>query len=67
MTEQLHPIRRWRKDNGVTLATLASEVDVTPSHLSEVERGLSKVSLRLASRLSRATKVSLEEIAEAAE
>jgi transcriptional regulator with XRE-family HTH domain len=67
--DDTHPLRRWRKENDVTLAALASEVGVTPSHLSEIERGLNGVSLALSKRLSKATKggVSLDEIAEATE
>lgn len=70
MTEPLlHPLRRWRKVNGVTLASLASEVGVTPSHLSEVERGRNGASVDLLKRLAKATggEVGLDEMAEAAE
>lgn len=69
MTDWMHPLRRWRKLKGVTLAALASEVEVTPSHLSEIERGKNGASLGLLKRLAKAThgEVSLDEIAEAAE
>ena len=55
MEDDLHPLRRWRKEKGVTLATLAETVGVSPSHLSEIERSLDSPSLGLASRLSLAT------------
>lgn len=56
--ERIHPLRRWRLKNGVTLADLAGRegVDVTPSHLSEVERGLNTLSLDLAAELCRAAR-----------
>lgn len=55
--ERVHPLRRWRLRNGVTLEKLASRkgVGVSPSHLSEIERGLNSPSLDLAASLSRAT------------
>lgn len=52
---QDHALRVWRKEKGVTLAALASVVGVSPSHLSEVERGLNNPSLELAAKLSEAT------------
>lgn len=50
-----HPLRQWRDDHEVTLATLAGAVGVTPSHISEIERRLNTPSLDLAAKLSRAT------------
>lgn len=50
-----HPLRLWRTEHGVTLATLADRVGVTASHLSEVERDLDTPSLDLATKLSRET------------
>lgn len=69
MSIWIHPLRRWRKENGVTLASLASEVGVTPSHLSEVERGRNGASVDLLKRLAKATggDVGLSEMAEAVE
>jgi transcriptional regulator with XRE-family HTH domain len=68
-----HPLRRWRKDRDVTLAALAGKVGVTPSHLSEIERGSNTPSLELAAKLSQATTdeaghvvVPIEQIADAA-
>lgn len=69
MTASEHPLRQWRRKAGVTLATLAGEVGVTPSHLSEIERGLNGASVALLKRLSKATRgeVGLDEFMEAAE
>lgn len=50
-----HPLRLWRKASNVTLTALAGKVGVTPSHLSEIERGSNTPSLDLAAKLSRAT------------
>ena len=55
-----HPLRTWRKANGKTLADVAEDVSVTPSHLSEIERGLNEPSLALAARLSKATDIPLD-------
>jgi len=56
----LHPLREWRKEHDKTLATLAGGVGVTPSHLSEIERGLNDPSLALASKLSKATGIPID-------
>ena len=53
--ENTHPLRLWRDRNDVTLAALATDVEVTPSHLSEIERGLNRPSIELAARLVRAS------------
>jgi transcriptional regulator with XRE-family HTH domain len=57
-----HPVRRWRKDNGKTLSALAGKVGVTPSHLSEIERGLNHPSLDLTAKLKAETGLPAEEI-----
>ena len=69
MNETVHPLRRWRKANGVTLTMLASMVGVTPSHLSDFERGRNGASMALLKRLHQATdgQVEIAEIVEAAE
>jgi transcriptional regulator with XRE-family HTH domain len=54
-----HALRLWRKENGVTLTTLASRVGVTPSHLSEVENRRNMPSIELAAKLSRETQGSV--------
>ena len=57
MDECNHPLRRWRRNKGLNLKQVADSegVGVSPSHLSEIERGRNKPSLDLAVRLSRAT------------
>lgn len=52
-----HPLRRWRQSKELTLQQLIelAGVDVSPSHISEIERGNNKPSLDLAAKLSRAT------------
>lgn len=56
-----HPIRAWRKSQEpkVTLAKLAEAVGVTPSHLSEIEKGNNQPSLALASKLSTQTGIDI--------
>lgn len=53
--EPVHPLRQWRKETKATLADLARDVEVTPSHLSEIERGRNEPSLALAAKLSKRT------------
>jgi transcriptional regulator with XRE-family HTH domain len=62
MTATNHPVRRWRKDNGKTLSALAGKVGVTPSHLSEIERGLNKPSNDLTAKLKAETGLPAEKI-----
>lgn len=68
MDKPVHPLRRWRREKGLRLAQVAEfeGVGVSPSHLSEIERGNNKPSLDLAARLSKATggEVKLEEFVE---
>jgi len=45
----------------MTLTKLAESVGVAPSHLSQIETGLRSPSLDLAAKLSRITKIPLEE------
>lgn len=52
MQADSHPFRAWRKENGLSLAAVAAKAGTTASHLSEIERGLDRPSLRLAARLS---------------
>jgi transcriptional regulator with XRE-family HTH domain len=67
MVDTDHPLRLWRQSKQVTLAQLADTLDVSTSHLSEIERGRNKPSLKLAMRLSQATdgEVSVEEFVRA--
>ncbi len=65
--DQVHPLREWRKANDKTLASLAGDVAVTPSHLSEIERGLNDPSLALAARLSKASGIPIDKFVKQAE
>ncbi len=55
-----HALRRWRKENKVTLSTLAGRMAVSASHLSEIECGRNGPSLELAAKLSRETLIPLD-------
>lgn len=60
--KDVHPVRERRKARDLTLEQLASEMKVTASHLSEIERGVNAPSLSLAGRLSRYLDVPMEQI-----
>ena len=60
MEQAVHPLREWRKANKKTLVNVAKVVLVTPSHLSEIERGVNEPSLALAARLSDATDIPID-------
>ncbi len=49
--DELHPLRRWRAENEVTLDSLSKDLGVFASHLSQVERGLRGVSMELAFKI----------------
>ena len=55
-------LRRWRKDNGHTLGSLAGRVKVVPSYISDIENGNRFPSLALAVRLSRATDIPVKDL-----
>jgi hypothetical protein len=50
-----HPLRLWRKQNGVTLMELANVSKTTPSSISRIENGKQLPSLSLLVRLVNAT------------
>jgi len=54
-----HHLRGLRQDQELTLAALAEEVGITPSALSQIERGKSEPSLGTLWRLGRALNASL--------
>lgn len=60
VTKQAHPLRDWRKANGVTLHALAEHLGVTQSHLSEVENWNNTPSLELAARLHEHTGIDMK-------
>lgn len=57
MVKNHHPMRRWRFENGVTLARLAKDrrVSTTVSHLSGIESGKKSPSFELLKKLSAIT------------
>lgn len=55
MDKPLHPLRTWRKANSITLQVLAERLDVTVSHLSEIENWKNDPSLDLVRRIHRQT------------
>jgi transcriptional regulator with XRE-family HTH domain len=55
MTDNLHPLRQYRRDHGVTLKTLAEKVKTTKANLSRIETFKQSPSFGLAGRLSRET------------
>jgi len=66
--DTIHALRRWRQMNDQTLAGVCSLISeryagyrVTPSHLSEIERGLNSPSLTLAAYLSGVTGLEIQE------
>ena len=54
MTKTDHPLRLWRNRQSPrkTLSEVAQLVEVTPSHLSEIENWKNEPSLDLASKLA---------------
>jgi DNA-binding XRE family transcriptional regulator len=60
MQQVRHPLRDWRKENGLTLAALARRLSVAPSHLSQLETHKRGVSLAVAAKLVRETNLPLE-------
>jgi DNA-binding XRE family transcriptional regulator len=61
--ENALPLRKFRIAAGRTLADLAEQVGVVPSHLSQIETGQRTPSLGLASRLAAFTGISIDKIA----
>jgi transcriptional regulator with XRE-family HTH domain len=62
-----HPLYHWRKANQRSLTSLASEVECTQSHLSEIENWNNEPSLDLTARLHRATGIPMEKFVKQAE
>lgn len=58
-----HPLRLWRISQQMTLAELAELVDLSKPYLSQIENGEKKPSPAAAKRLSRRTKIPVEEFA----
>lgn len=64
-----HPLRAWREKQvpKKTLSELASDVDVSPSHLSEIEHWNNEPSLDLANRLHSITKIDIRKFVKSPE
>lgn len=60
--QQEHPLRRWRRENDMSLTELAQLVDCSIAHLSEIETRGKDLSLALARKLVHATGLPLETI-----
>lgn len=58
----VHPLRRWRKEHGLTAADLASRVGVVASQITQIETGKREPSVESASRLVKETGLDLAEI-----
>ena len=50
----IHPPKRWRFENGVTLARLAKAAGLSITHLSDVERGRRRLSGSAALKIAKA-------------
>ncbi len=50
-----HPLRAWRRKNGITPLQIEAETGVSPTHLSQIETGKKGLSLPKAVRIERYT------------
>jgi len=57
------PVRVWRQHRGMSAHALADAARLSPSYLSEIERGRKPGSLDAMSRLAKALRVSLDDLA----
>jgi mRNA interferase RelE/StbE len=55
-----NPVRVWREHRKLSLRKLASEADLAPSYLSEIESGHKSGSIDALSRLARCLKTTLD-------
>jgi DNA-binding XRE family transcriptional regulator len=55
-----HPLKRWRKENRITLEVLADRLSVTAGHLSMIESDQKLPSLGLAAKLSEFTRLQID-------
>ena len=63
---QIHPIRKYRDEHGLSLDALASRLGIARSTLSKIELGQRGLSLPLAGKISENGIATLEELAAAA-
>lgn len=66
MSDEIHALRRWRKENKISLAQLAEKVSSTKSWLSRIEGG-EQASADLISKLKAETGLSADHFIRAAE
>lgn len=59
--QDIHPLRTWRKQQPITLQALAAKLDISVSHLSEIECWHNVPSLPLAAKLAKETGLSINE------
>ena len=59
----IHPLTRWRFNNGLSLAALGKQVKASAPHLSDIENGTKRASLKLLARLVESTKLPAHRIA----
>lgn len=60
-------VRRLRKEQGLTLTDLAAESSLSPSHISQIERGLTSPSLTALRQIAEALGIRLSQLILAAE
>ncbi|WP_374414269.1 helix-turn-helix transcriptional regulator [Novosphingobium colocasiae] len=48
-------LRKWREDNALTQAELASVIDAHPQYVSDIERGVRRPGMRVALSIRRVT------------
>ena len=56
------PVKVWREYRGLTQATLARAVRITPAYLSQIETGVREGSVRVLTALARALQVDVEDL-----
>ncbi len=61
-----HPLRVWREHRGMTAATLAAAVEITPAHVSKLESGKGEPSVSLLRKLAAVLAVQFEDLVGAA-
>jgi transcriptional regulator with XRE-family HTH domain len=59
MRNTQHPLRKYRRDTGISLEDLAKETNVHKSSISRIERGKQSPSIALMRRLIEASKGAL--------
>lgn len=57
-----HRIRQYRLDRALSQEVLSEKADVTPAHLSHIERGNTKPSLPTLIRIANALEVSIDDL-----